>query len=151
MIVALECSPCKSTSHEPLQLFVFLTHQRLSRRFKNLVFFLSVSLQSNRNHWIQRAGRGTGKEGFCGSAEPALSEVADEPQQGDYSCPIQLRPDFQRHLQCFCWESLTVHTSGLRSFQHQMSLINAVLVLTVNLPYLSRSHLCQETCYILQE
>lgn len=62
----------------------------------------------NRDHWIQRAGSGMGKERFSGSAEPALSEVADEPQQGGFSCPIQLRPDFQRHLQCLCWQSVAL-------------------------------------------
>lgn len=41
-----------------------------------------------------------GRERFSGSAEPSLSEVVDELQQGGFSCPIQLRLDFQRHLQC---------------------------------------------------
>lgn len=146
MIVEMECSPCKFISHEPLQVFGFfnISETRVLKTW-------SSSFSPSRDHWIQRAGSGMGRETFSGSAEPALSEAAVEPQQGDFGCPVQLRPDFERHLQCLCWESVTIHTSGLRSFQHQMSLINDVLVLTVNLPYLSHSHLCQETCSILQE
>lgn len=49
---------------------------------------------------MQRAGSGMGKERFSGAAEPALSDVAAEPQQGDFSCPMQHRADSQRHLQC---------------------------------------------------
>lgn len=82
---------------------------------------------------MQRAGSGMGKERFSGAAEPALSDVAAEPQQGDFSCPMQLRADSQRHLQCL----LRVRDHSHFCSEIFPSLINAVLVLTVSLPYLS--------------